>query len=341
MALSDKRLGLLSLLWLLACVTILLQSWVGDGTIYKRELENQREQFHFGILKNEAPGGNGWSAVGANSIQKRVGVVYLAEGLRRVSGLPVGKVYKLLDSCFMFVGLVALFFLLRRWLSDVASLIGVLYFCVMLPLTYLHQLFHPWDRLQLVIWIVLLYLIVERRFLLLALALPISVMVKFDTLLLPLLYLGLHLDGKKPAGRVWLETLALFIIVVGSDSLLGKLFPDPQASSRFSLAALGAMVGANLYKAWEQGLRYPPLLIHVLPLVLALAGLGSKGRYAVVATAFAVLLCSVFAALTNFEEVRAQMMVTVLLLPAALMTVERWIDCSPKPTHDVAGRNSA
>ena len=75
--------------------------------------------------------------------------------------------------------------------------------------------------------------------------------------------------------------------------------------------------------------------------MLALAGLGSKGRYAVVATAFAVLLCSVFAALTNFEEVRAQMMVTVLLLPAALMTVERWIDCSPKPTHDVAGRNSA
>lgn len=340
MAESGKSLSLVALLWVLACVTIGLQSWVGDATIYSKQLESQREQFHFGILKNEAPGGAGWSAVGAKSIQKRVGIVYLAEGLRRVSGLPVGKVYKLLDSCFMFVGLVGLFFLLRRWLSDTFSLVGVLYVCAMLPLSYMHQLFHPWDRPQLAIWIGLLYLLVERRFMLLALALPVSVIVKFDTLLLPLLYLGLHLDGKKPAGRVWLETVALFVIAVGTDALMSGLFPDPQANSRFSLTALGSTLSDNLHKAVEQGLRYPPLLVHLLPLMLALAGLASKNRYAVVSTCFAVLLCLVFAALTNFEEVRAQMMITVLLLPAALMTVERWIGRTQQTTRGKTDRNS-
>jgi hypothetical protein len=327
---SDKRLGLFALLWLLACVTIALQSWVGDSTIYSRELEGRREQFHYGVLENKPPGGDSWSAVGAKSIQKRVGIVYLAEGLRQLSHLPIGKIYKLLDSCFLFVSLVGLFFLLRKWLADVYCLVGVLYVCAMLPLSYLHQLFHPWDRAQLALWIGLLYLLVERRFVLLALGLALSVTVKFDTLLLPLLYLGVHRDGKHAAVRVWLETALLFAIVLGMNALMDRLFPDTQAASRFSLAALGAMLAANAHKAVEQNLRYPPLLVHALPALLALKGLASKGRYAIAATGFGLLLCGVFAALTNFEEVRAQMMVTVLLLPAALMTVERLLGGRPR-----------
>ena len=83
------------LIWLLATITIGLQSWVGDQTIYSRSLEQKREELHFGILTNEAPGGGSWGAVGALSIQKRVGVVYLAEGLRKLTGLTVGSKIKL------------------------------------------------------------------------------------------------------------------------------------------------------------------------------------------------------------------------------------------------------
>ena len=52
------------LLCLLAAITIAMQSWVGDQTIYAKALDGKREAFHFAIVKNQAPGGGSWSSVG-------------------------------------------------------------------------------------------------------------------------------------------------------------------------------------------------------------------------------------------------------------------------------------
>ena len=59
---SRRVFGVVALMWLLATITLGLQSWIGDQTIYSKSLEHKREEFHFAILANEAPGGAGWGA---------------------------------------------------------------------------------------------------------------------------------------------------------------------------------------------------------------------------------------------------------------------------------------
>lgn len=313
------------LIWLLATITIGLQSWVGDQTIYSRSLEQKREELHFGILTNEAPGGGSWGAVGALSIQKRVGVVYLAEGLRKLTGLTVGKIYKLLDSVFLFISLFSLYFYLRKWLPDSYCLLGVLYFCATLPLTYFFQLFHPWDRLQLAIWIGLLYLLADRRFLLLALGLVGSILVKFDTVLLPFLYFLVYFSTSQWQ-RVSFESLVLLVLAFGTYGALGLVFPAPLDGSHFTWDGARGVLQGNLQKFVEMNIRFPPLLVHALPLFLSMLFLRSKERFVWASLVFGLGLSAVYVLFTHYEEVRAQTVVLVLALPSALMSVRYFLE---------------
>ena len=315
---------LVLLVWLLATITIGLQSWVGDSTIYAKSLEQKREEMHFGILSNEAPGGGSWGAVGGLSIQTRVGVVYLAEGLRNLTGLSVAKIYKLTDTFFLFLTLLALFFYLRRWLPDTFCLVGVLYFSVCLPLTYPFQLFHPWDRPQLALWIGLLYLVAERRLLLVALGLALSILVKFDTVLLPFFYFMVHYSRRQWA-RVILESGMLTVVAFGTYGALGWYFPAPLDVSRFTLAGAYETLVENLRALMSMNMRFPPLLVHLLPLLLALTSVRSQARFAQASVIFAIALSLVFILFTRYEEVRAHMVVLVLLLPSALLTLSQLI----------------
>ena len=323
---SRKALGL-ALLMLLATITIGLQTWIGDETIYSKKLEKKREEFHFSILKNKAPGGASWGALGALSIQKRIGVVYLAESIRKYTGVAVGKIYKLLDSVFLFISLLSLFFYLRRWVPDVYCLLGTLYFCAVLPLTYFFQLFHPWDRLQLAIWIGLLYLVAERRFALLALGLVVSIFVKFDTILLPLFYFMVNFT-KTQWRRTSIESLALLVLAFGTYFALGQLFPAPLDASHFTWDGALAMLQSNAQTLIGMNVRYPPLLVHALPLFLSLFVLRSKERFVRYSVAFALGLNTVYVLFTHYEEVRAHMVVLVLLLPAALISLRNFLEHS-------------
>ena len=321
----QKTLGFGALLWLLLTVTVSLQSWVGDQTIYATELESRREALHHAILTNQAPNGRSWAAAGASSLQKRIGVVYLAEAVRKLSGLSIGATYKLLDSAFLFFSLVTLFLFLRKWLPDEYCLIGVLYFCAVLPLTYFFQLFHPWDRLQLLIWILLLHLIVEHKFILLSIGLALSVLIKFDTILIPALYFVVHFH-RDAWWRTSSETLFLFFLAFVTNAVLSYLFQDPNEVSRFSLSAMYEMTTNNAQKALHMHVRYPPLLMHALPACLALVGLREKPRFVVASAMFGLVLSGVFVLLTNYEEVRAHIMVLVLFAPSALLTVRKILE---------------
>jgi hypothetical protein len=90
---APERLAILLLILTIGSITIGLQSGVGNVTIYAKELEQKREDLHHAILANEAPGGKSWAAAGAATTNLRVGVVYLAEGIRKTSGLSLSKVY--------------------------------------------------------------------------------------------------------------------------------------------------------------------------------------------------------------------------------------------------------
>lgn len=322
---SRKALGLALLMWLLMTITVGLQSWIGDQTIYSKNLEQKREELHFGILANRAPGGASWGAVGARSIQKRIGVVYLAEGIRKLTGLAVGQIYKLLDSFFLFVSLLCLYFYLRKWVPDLYCLLGIMYFSAALPLTYFFQLFHPWDRLQLAIWMGLLYLIAERRFLPLALGLILSILVKFDTILLPFFYFLVHFS-KGQWQRASFESFMLLVLAFGTYTVLGQLFPAPLDSSHFTWDSALVMLRSNAQTLIGMNLRYPPLLVHALPLFLALFFLRSKDRFVRSSIVFALGLSIVYILFTNYEEVRAHMLVLVLLLPSALITLRNFLE---------------
>ena len=320
-----RVLGAVALVWLLATIVIGLQSWLGDQTIYSRALETKREVFHFAILANEAPGGAGWGAVGALSIQKRVGVVYLAEALRKFTGLAIGKVYKVLDTLFLFVSLLSLFFYLRKWVPDIYCLLGVLYFCTALPLTYFFQLFHPWDRLQLTIWIALLWLVADRRFVLLMVGLLLSVLVKFDTILLPFFYLLANIS-RNHWRRTALESLVLLVLAFGAYLLVGRLFPAPLDNAGFDLNNAHVMLLRNLQMFADLNLRFPPLLVHALPVLLSLLFLRSKPRFVWTSVVFALGLTAVYMLFSNFEEVRAHMVVLVLVLPSALISLRCFLE---------------
>lgn len=332
----QRAIGFLLLSWLLASITIGMQTWIGDQTIYAKQLEKQREELHFGILENKAPGGKGWTALGATSIQKRIGIVYIAEFIRTHTGLTVAKIYKLLDTVFLFVGLLALYFYLKKWLPDHYCLLGVLYFCAVLPLTYFFALFHPWDRLQMVLWIGLLYLVAERNYLVLIFFLFLSVLVKFDTILLPFLYFLVHVD-KKGWLKTGLETLALLLITLSTYIALGQLFPSPVDGGYYNLQGALTTFWSNAAKLVDMNLRYPPLLVHALPAFLALFFLPSKQRFVVASVAFAFGLSAVYMVFSNYEEVRAHMVVLVLVMPSALLTLKRFVDSAASKSPVLAG----
>jgi hypothetical protein len=317
------RLGLL--LWLLLSIVIGLQAWVGSTTIYAQALEAQREALHFAVLHNKAPNEGGWAAVGALSIQKRVGIVYLAEAIRHSTGWSIGKIYQLLDTIFLFISLLALFFYLRRWLPDIYCLVGVLYFCAVLPMTYFFQLFHPWDRLQLAIWIGLLCWIAQRQFVVLALGLVISIIVKFDTVLLPLLYAMVHFN-RRHWQAVLLESIVLLALAFGTYTYLGYHFPAPLDESHFTWIGVQSLFQSNGQAMSRLSFRYPPLLVHALALLMALFYLGAKDRLVRASVAFALGMSVVFAVFTHYEEVRAHMVVLVLLLPSALISLMIWLE---------------
>lgn len=319
---TTKVAGFLLLVWLLATITVGMQAWVGDKTIYAGTLEARREALHFGILANEAPGGKGWGAIGALSIQKRIGVVYLAEAVRQASHLPVAKVYRLLDTVFLFAALLGLFFFLRRWVAPVHALVGVLYFSAVLPLTYFFQLFHPWDRIQLAIWIGLLYLVAERRFGWLAVGLVLSMLVKFDTILLPGLYVLVHATSQRWR-RTLVEALVLGMLAAGTYFALGLLFPSPLDIRGFDPGAARDMLARNVRVMLDMNARYPPFLVHALPALLSLFSLRSGDRFLRASVLFAFGLSVVYFSFSLYEEVRAHMVVLVLLLPPALISLER------------------
>lgn len=301
-----------------AVLTLVLQYWVGNTTIYRDELESKRAEMHAAILKNEPPRGEPWHQIGANGTNTRVLTVYLAELLRWSTALSLRKTYLIIETAGLFLVFIVLFFYCRRWVSEPYCVIGLLYFGCMAVLTYHYHVFHPWDRPWILSWMVLIMLIWDGRLLLLALLLPIAVSIKWDIAVLPGLY-WLRYVSKANWSRVTLTTAALMAVSLGTFGLLIVARPGGFDVER----TVAQQLAINWVDFTGVKLAYPPFLLFTLPVVLAAFGVSGADRRVTASALFGVLLLVPLVSKTNAVEVRAEMATFVLLLPAALLGLTR------------------
>jgi hypothetical protein len=264
-------------------------------------------------VENRLPAGVTWSSFGGNGSNIRVGAVYLAEAAHRLTGARVATAYFVLDTVTLFCALLILFIYLQRWIETPLALLGVLYVCAVLPLTYALHFFHPWDRLSLLSWIVALHLLRDRRLFWFALALVVDVVVKYDIVLLPGLY-WLAFITRANWRSVTLKTSALFAVSFGTFAVLRVLLPGGFEPRHF-----GQQLSVNLHDLAALRLAYPPLLGFAVPVALAAIGFRQADSFARSSALFAALLCIPLVLATNFQEFRAEMPILILLLPAALV----------------------
>ncbi|MEJ7813226.1 MAG: hypothetical protein WKG32_22640 [Gemmatimonadaceae bacterium] len=313
---SIRMLRGLALLALAAVLTLVLQEWVGSTTIYGESYEPRRLAMHGYILNNTLPRGVSWDSLGSNGTNIRIGVVYIAEAAHELSGLPLLKVYHAIDSVALFVALILLFGFLRGWAGRSIATIGVLYVAAILPLTYFLYVFHPWDRVSLVLWLAMLALLRRGRLVPFAIVLAASVAVKYDTVLLPGLYF-LAYASRRSWLRVSLTTAALFAVSFGMYAALRFTIPGGFASKDVL-----AQVSANLLTLRELHLRYPPLLGLAIPLALAALGWSRADRFARACVLFAGIIFVPLFIAAYFAEMRADVPLLLLLLPAACTGLE-------------------
>jgi hypothetical protein len=312
--------------------TIVLQRWIGAMTVYAPELEKSRLELHAAILANRPPDGKTWESLGARNTNTRAATVWLVEGMHRVARMPVLKAYFIIDTAGVWISLLLLFVLLRQWFEPIYCVLGVLYFVSVLPLTYLFYFFHPWDRLSQCLWILLFLCIKRGWFAGLALTLVVSMVVKYDTVPVPAIYWLANVTRS----AFWPVTLrALFLLAIALSALVGLAIEFPGGTSGPVTAddAL-ARIAANAEALGRMNLIYPPLLMHLLPAALALVGWSRTDRVAraAVVVGLACLVPLWFIA-SNFHEMRAQVPLTILLLPAALCGVQRILHTAPSTAH--------
>ena len=305
---------------LVSVLTLTNQAWVGGLTIYDASMREKREQAHQVLLENRLPEGETWSGRGANRTNIRVATVWVAEKLRLLTGQPLHRVYFVLDSASLFAALVLLYWFLAMGGEVSLALGGLVFAGALLPLTYHFHYFHPWDRESLVLWLLSLILIRKRALLPLMFLLPLAVIVKFDILLVPILYFASVVTRTNWKRRLG-ETIGFLTIALATYVALRILIPGG-----FEPHDMFAQVSRNLSVAIELGLRYPPLLAFGLPLALGMIGLSRCDRFEVAAFGFAIFQMGVLVLLTNFVEVRAELPVLILMLPASLKGLKLLIE---------------
>lgn len=316
----EKLIRVLLLISLAGVLTMTLQGWVGKATIYAENLESKRLMLHNAILRNTLPEGYTWKEIGAYTVNIRILVAFFAEMIHKITNYEVYKIYILIDTICIFVIIIALFVYLKKWVNNQYCTIGILYFCSIMPLTYFLYAFHPWDRPSLLFWILLLYLLREKKVLTFAVVLAISITIKYDTVLLPGLYF-LYMISHKNWRKTLFTTTMLFAISFGVYFLLLRIFPGVPSSGAGYTAKIWSQVSKNVEQmfGYDGGIKYPPLLGFSIPILLAFWGLRVKERFMLACVVFGCMLIIPWFLFSNFIEIRAEMPLLVLLLPSSLM----------------------
>jgi hypothetical protein len=240
--------------------------------------------------------------------------VLAAEAVHRVTHMPVTKAYYLNDTVFLFLTLLLLFGYLRRWFDESYCLLGVLSYAAVLPLTYVLFVFHPWDRLSALLWLLCIYLLRDRRMVLFTIILLVNVAVKYDCVVLPGLYFLAYAER-----RNWLligiKTLGTMALTFATYYALLRLRPGGSEPA----GTIGERVVTNLQALNAYRFGFPPLLVYPIPFIAAAIAFRRADRFIQATALFGFLLLIPFALTANFSEFRAQVPAFFCVLPGALM----------------------
>lgn len=309
-------MAMLLLLALALFVAVTNTVYVGENTIYANAVAEKRRVFHDAVLNNAPPAG-GWSAHGANGMNIRVGVVYAAEAASRLSGIDVLKLYKLIDLVSLIALVVAFTAFVARLAGPRGALLATLYLAAILPLTYEFHVFHPWDKPSWLLWMAGIWATHARRPLLLAAIVVIGVTVKYDIIVLPLLYI-LAWCRRDDLAKPLLQGAVIMACGLATFVALNLLLPGGHSERNIAAALV-----RNFSYALRAHVTYAPTVAFLVPAILALIGWTSGDRFARSAFLTAIAVAGPLVALTNFEEVRAEIMLLVLITPLALVGLGR------------------
>jgi hypothetical protein len=285
---------------------------VSDLSVFSEINADKRNELHTAILHNDPPGEDTWTDWGANNLNVRVAVVWVADHLSEITGKPVNFVYAAIDLATLFVALLGIYWLLKHWYSPVEAVLGLLLFCLFLPLTALNHYFHPWDRPMLFLWAAMILALVNGRVVLFAFLYTISVIVKFDSIFAAgmILFLSAGTDTWWRATRT-----TLIVAAFGATALTVLLILYPGGQEPIDVFK---QISRNISVAVEQGFAYPPFLTYGLLLALGTVGWKSAPIPVRRLYVFGLLLLIPHMLLTNFLEVRAQVGTILSMLPLAL-----------------------
>jgi hypothetical protein len=318
----------LLLVGFISAVVLANQFWVGSTTIYDPQRSERRIQMHESILHNQPPpGAESWDAIGANGTNIRILTVYLVEAVHRSVGLSVPRVYWMVETASLFLFLLTLFFYLRWWFDPPVAALGLAYVGMMLPLTYFFHFFHPWDKPSWFVWVVLLLLLRSERLGAFAAVLFVSILIKFDTVVLPALY-WLSFAARGKMVRTTLITAALLVLSFGTYWALSALIPGgavPRSAGRLALDNLRVMADLKV--------SYPPLLMFAVPIATGIAGWRRVDRFSRATFGFGLGLLLLYFLQTHFVEVRAEIPLLVLMLPCALGGVSAALEVPARPVR--------
>jgi len=303
-----------------------LQEHLGSSTIYSPAHRTERMLLHEAILANSPPKGLTWREIGAGGTNIRILTVYLADGLHRLTNADVNTIYKNIDTASMIVFLTMAFYYFEQMSGTVYALAGVLYMVFSFVTTYSFYYFHPWDRLSLVVWLLLLIAIKKKQFPAVAGLLVIGMLIKFDVILVPALYLAYCFNRNSAVKSVG-RTLMLFTVTIGVYWALDKHFHAASAAdasqSTYQLLLHGLKKNLRVFSAmW---LTYPPLTVFGLSLSFSayyLIFLREYDRFATVSAIFGIMMFGPYLAV-NFHETRALMPILLLLMPSVLLGLRK------------------
>ena len=309
--------------WLIAValsvsVTLTNQFWTGQLTFYASQREAARARLHHAIVTNTLPPGVlTWTELGANGSNVRLLAVWSAELLHRATGQSLARCYFVQDTLFLFAGCVLLFAFMGGYFGGATGLAALLYFGAVLPLTYVLHYFHPWDRPSLVAWLSALILARKGRTVALAAVLAIGMLVKYDILVFPGIVFLATWRGEGLV-RAVVRSAPLLAITVGIYVALRWWIPGG-----FDSRSASAIVLRNLEDLRSYTVSYPPLLTLGPVALLAALGYTVADTFAKAAVELAAIIVAILFLQVYFVEFRAEVMVLLLLMPAAVYGVRR------------------
>ncbi len=294
--------------------TVVQMHYVGEVTIYRAEIAEKRLTVHRAIVDYDSGRPEFWTSTGTETQASRFAIPVAIDHIHRITGQPVNLLYKALDAVCLFLLLIAVHALLRSWLDSTSSLLGMFIFIVILPISFSFHYYQPWDRATQLLWTLSFLAIRYDRPLLLYALVPINAFVKFDAILTP----GVYFLSRIGAGnwrRLSLHSAILVALAAFPIALVVYLRPD-------AFPPRGLSLSINLWDMAKLHISHPAVLVYLQLVVLGYIGRHRADRMALAFFACALLLLVPHFMLTIFKELRAQIYIAILMLPAALLGLE-------------------